>query len=161
MQGGTNKRHRPGPSSSSSSSSVAGAVPNPNPPATPEEMEEMEMQNKVNKSWEGRARREETRHAVEVGSRHVRNYESAARRYEEWMARASHDIILAHPNVPRMHGDVSQVEPWPENGPWANLVEDYMNYYVDNTRGRFGHANVNYISAKKLRFFQTSLRRFK
>jgi len=93
---------------------VAGAVPNPNPPATPEEMEEMEMQNKVNKSWEGRARREETRHAVEVGSRHVRNYESAARRYEEWMARASHDIILAHPNVPRMHGDVSQVEPWPE-----------------------------------------------
>ena len=148
------KRHRSGPRSSSSSSSVAVPKPKPKPnqPATPEELAlkawEMEEQNKVNASWDERARRVETRAAVEAGSRHVANYKSAARRYEQWVSRASHKIIVDEPNVPRVYGNVNKVEPWPENGMWPILIEDYMNYYVKNTRGRFGHAHVNSRTAR-------------
>ena len=137
-------------SSSSSSSSSSSPPPFVPVPLVPPVMtaEEAEEQNKVFESWNLASLREETRKAVQVNRFHAHRFESAASKYEEWLFKASPRIITDKPHVPRKFGDATQVEPWPENGPWRQVVDSYLHYYVANTPGVYGHKTVNSCTAK-------------
>jgi hypothetical protein len=139
-----------GSSSSSSSSSSSPPPPNVPVPMVPPVMtaEEVEEQNKVFESWDLGSLREETRKAVQANRFHIHRFESAASKYEEWLSKASPRIITDKPHVPRKFGDATQVEPWPENGPWRKVVASYLHYYVKNTPGVYGHKTVNSVTAK-------------